>query len=256
MLSLFRLSVIIFALMSNGFNFFQFVSSTPEVQKSVAGLTVAALMLVLSRKAFKKLSTDDGIKESIVPESKLSLFTFWDFLVEGFVKHQDSILGKENRKYLPITGGVFFFILFSNLLGLVPGMPAITTTVWVNVAMALVVYGSFNYYGIKEQGLFKYIGHFFGPVIYMAPIVFIIEIFSVHLRIVTLNLRLYWNITADHIVLGVFTDLTKVIIPVIFYGFGTFVAFMQAFVFSTLTMVYILLSTEHEDDGHSEVGAH
>lgn len=242
--------------MSNGFNFFQFISETPEVQKSVAGMVVAGLMLYLSGRASKRLATKEGIASSVVPEPKFSLFTFWDVLVEGFVKHQDSILGKENRKYLPLTGGVFLFILFSNLIGLIPGMPAITTTVWVNVAMALVVYLSFNYHGIKEHGLFKYIGHFCGPVAFMAPIVFIIEIFSVHLRIITLNLRLYWNITADHIVLGVFTDLTKIIIPVIFYGFGTFVAFMQAFVFSTLTMVYILLATEHEEGEHGEVGAH
>ena len=79
---------------------------------------------------------------------------------------------------------------------------------------------------------------------------FVIEILSVSMRVLTLNLRLYWNMTADHTVLSIFTDLTKFIVPVVFYGLGTFVCFMQAFVFSTLTMVYILLATQHEEEEH------
>jgi F-type H+-transporting ATPase subunit a len=137
-----------------------------------------------------------------------------------------------------------------NLIGLIPGMVSPTTTVSVNVAIALIVFLSFNYYGIREQGLVNYLKHFAGPVWWLAPLLFPLEILSAVLRVLTLNLRLYWNITADHIVLGVFTELTKYVVPVIFYGLGTFVCFMQAFVFTTLTMVYIFLAVDHGAEEH------
>jgi F-type H+-transporting ATPase subunit a len=82
---------------------------------------------------------------------------------------------------------------------------------------------------------------------WLAFLIFPLEILGTFLRILTLNLRLYWNISADHIVLGLFTDLVPVVVPVIFLALGTFVCFMQAFVPTILTMIYILLATQHEE---------
>jgi F-type H+-transporting ATPase subunit a len=82
----------------------------------------------------------------------------------------------------------------------------------------------------------------------MAPFMFVLEIFSISLRILTLNLRLYWNIKADHVVVSTFTDLLGHGLPAGFYVMGTFVSFMQAFVFTTLTMVYILLASQHDEE--------
>lgn len=212
-----------------------------------AGL-LAAVLIVLARMASARIAA--GAQNHIVPESKLSLFGFFDVLVEGFVKFHDSILGKENRQYVPLVGSVFVFILFANLMGLVPGVSAITTTVWINVAIALVVFFYFNYQGMRANGVIGYLKHFCGPLWAIAWLILPIEIFSTCLRVLTLNLRLYWNITADHVVLATFTEMTKIGIPVIFYAFGTFVCFIQAFVFTLLTMVYILLATQHEEEGH------
>jgi F-type H+-transporting ATPase subunit a len=170
-----------------------------------------------------------------------------DVLIEGFVSFQDSILGKEGRKYLPLTATIFFYVLVLNLVGLIPGMPAPTTSVWTTVPVALLIFFGFNYYGIKELGVFKYFKHFAGPVSWLAFIIFPLEILGTFLRILTLNLRLYWNVSADHIVLGLFTDLVPVVVPVVFYALGTFVCFMQAFVPTILTMIYILLATQHEE---------
>ena len=81
-------------------------------------------------------------------------------------------------------------------------------------------------------------------------LIFLVEIFGLLLRPVTLNLRLYWNVTADHLVLGIFTDqLVKGfgLLGFPLYALGTFVAFMQAFIFTTLTIVYILFATQHEE---------
>ena len=75
-----------------------------------------------------------------------------------------------------------------------------------------------------------------------------VEILSVLLRVLTLNLRLYWNINADHMVLSIFNDMAGGLFGSVFYGLGTFVSFMQAFIFTVLTMVYILLATQHEEE--------
>jgi F-type H+-transporting ATPase subunit a len=223
-----------------------------ESEKLIVGIGIGALLIALGGMAasrIHKTKTDEIADEVIVPHRNLSLFGFFDLAVEGFVKFHDSILGVENRHHVPFVAAVFFFVLFSNLLGLIPGFAAVTTTVWINVAIALVVFAYFNLMGIRAHGTGGYIKHFCGPVWWLAVLIFPLEIFSTLLRILTLNLRLYWNITADHIVLDTFTQLTKVLIPVLFYAFGTFVCFMQATVFAILTMVYILLATQHEE-GH------
>lgn len=230
------------------YNYFQHITEDANIQKLGAALLVGAGLVVLGRALTRKISTESQVKEAIVPSSRLSLFGVFDLVIESFISFQDSILGKENRHYVPFTCSVFLFVFFANLLGLIPGMPASTTTVWVNVGLAMVVFMFFNYEGIKANGLGGYLKHFCGPVIILAPVIFFLEILSTCLRLLTLNLRLYWNITADHTVLGAFTDLTKVLIPCLFYAMGTFVAFMQAFVFTILTMIYILLATQHSED--------
>jgi F-type H+-transporting ATPase subunit a len=82
-----------------------------------------------------------------------------------------------------------------------------------------------------------------GPIWWMAPILFPIELISNFVRPFSLGIRLSVNMTADHAILGTFIDLTKVIVPVIFYGMGTFISFVQAFVFTMLSMVYVMMAT-------------
>lgn len=215
-------------------------------EKLILGVALGAVIILIGRAAAKRIKNNSA-NTLVVPDEKVTLTGIFDLAFDVFTKYQDSVLGRENRQYLPLTFSIFSFILLANLLGLIPGMAAITTTIWVNVGMALVVFIAFNYYGIRENGVINYLKHFCGPIWILAPFIFCLEVFSTSLRVVTLNLRLYWNITADHMVLGTFTEMTKVGIPVIFYGLGTFVCFMQAFIFTTLTMVYILLATQHEE---------
>ncbi len=230
------------------YNFFQNVTNDENWQKISLAIVIAASLLIIAKIVGSKLKTQSQLESAVIPAEKFSVFGFFDFFVESFINFQDSILGKENRKYITFTGSIFIFLLLSNLMGLIPGMPAVTTTVWINVGLAFCVFVFFNLQGIKENGILGYLKHFCGPVLILAPLIFPLEIISTVLRLLTLNLRLYWNITADHTVLGAFTDLTKVIIPVFFYAMGTFVAFMQSFVFTTLTMIYILLAVQHGDE--------
>ncbi|MCB0351887.1 MAG: F0F1 ATP synthase subunit A [Bdellovibrionales bacterium] len=224
-------------------------------QKMVIATLVALFFVALGvafRRHFQLAQTS---KDALIPPKKINTFWFFDLLMETFVKYHDSVVGKANRKHIPFTASIFFFIFSLNLLGLIPGMPAATTTVWLNVGMALVVFIHFNWNGVREHGVAGYLKHFMGPVWWIAPLIFVLEILSTCLRILTLNLRLYWNISADHIVLSVFTKIMNIeFFPIYgalafpFYGIGLFVAFMQAFIFTTLTMVYILLATEHGEE--------
>jgi F-type H+-transporting ATPase subunit a len=236
--------------MAAGYNYLSHFVYGADEQKFAAAVIVGAGLALGGKMLTRRLTTPRGVTSAVVPERKLSVFGAVDFIVESFVNFHDSVLGKENRHHASFTGSIFFFLLVSNLLGLVPGMPAITTTVWINVGMALVVFGYFNTWGVKANGLIGYIKHFAGPMLFLAPFLFPLEIFSTCLRVVTLNLRLYWNITADHMVLEIFTGMLGPVMPVLLYVLGTFVSFMQAFIFTTLTMVYILLATQHEEEDH------
>lgn len=220
----------------------------PNQQKFVTALLLGTGLVFLGRKLTGRLTSSGAVEDAIVPDKRLNWFGFFDLFLETFVRFHDSVVGEENRRFVPFSASVFVFILFSNLLGLIPGMPAITTTVWINVALAFVVFFYFNFQGCKANGVIGYLKHFAGPFWWLAWFMFPLEIFSTCLRILTLNLRLYWNITADHMVLGIFTDLVPLLVPVIFYVLGTFICFIQAFIFTTLTMVYLLLAVQHEEE--------
>ncbi|WKZ57803.1 MAG: F0F1 ATP synthase subunit A [Bdellovibrionota bacterium] len=236
------------------YNYFTHFTSDPNLQKLSLAVIVGAGLILLGRRVTASVRASDRggavASEALVPAKAFSVAGFFDFFVEAFVNYHDSVLGKENRRYVGFNGTIFLFILTLNILGLIPGMPAATTTVWVNVGMALAVFIYFNYLGIKANGFWGYLKHFCGPIWALAWFMLPLELFSTALRIFTLNLRLYWNITADHLVLDIFTGLTKFVVPLAFYALGTFVAFMQAFIFTTLTMIYILLATQHSEDEH------
>lgn len=220
-----------------------------SLEKFLVAFALGLIIVLLSLSATKVLRDPEQLSANIVPAKRFNLFGLFDLIVGGFVSFHDSVLGKENRKYVGLSGSVFIFIFLGNLLGLIPGFPAITTTVWVNLSIALIVFICFNAYGIREHGFVNYMKHFAGPAWWLAWLIFPVEILSTCLRILTLHLRLYWNISADHMVLGTFTGMAPVI-PIVFYGIGTFVCFMQAFIFTVLTMSYILLATQHEEEAH------
>lgn len=240
--------------MESHFTYLSPLVESADAQKFIAALALGTGLVFLAQKNAKKIATA-GVDSLVVPSPAPSAFGLFDFFMEAFISFHDSILGKKNRKYAPLCGSIFLFVFCSNLLGLVPGMPAITTTVWVNVGLAMVVFFAFNMYGIRASGVKGYLAHFCGPIAWLAWLIFPLEILSTTLRILTLNLRLYWNISADHIVMGVFTKLIYGV-PIVFYLMGTVVAFMQAFVFTILTMIYILLATSHGDHEHADGGHH
>ena len=237
--------------MENHYTYFHSLGLTDANHQKLATAVLMGIALVAvgskCAKTLAKRRARLGAQGGVIPEETISSAGIADVLIEGFVGFQDSVLGREGRKYLPITATIFFYTLILNLIGLIPGVPAATTSVWTTVPVAIFIFLSFNYYGIKEHCLKNYLKHFAGPIWWLAPLIFILEVMGTFLRILTLDLRLYWNVSADHVVLGVFTDLVPVIAPIVFYVLGTFVCFMQAFVPTILTMIYIMLATQHEE---------
>ncbi len=203
-------------------------------------LTLAGLSI---RKALSK-------KDAVLPEEKFSLRTIFEILTLDFLFDLfTNMLGskKQAKKYFPLLGASFFFILFANLLGILPGFLPPTGNFNVPVACALVIFVMYNYYGFKENG-WSYLKHFAGPVLFLAPLMFLIEVISHFVRPISLSLRLFMNITGDHLILGIFTNLVHYIIPALFVGLGIFVSFLQAFIFTVLSAIYIALATSHETD--------
>jgi F-type H+-transporting ATPase subunit a len=183
-----------------------------------------------------------GGDHAVTPAARFSLKGFFEAYVEFMDDLSTKVLGHDGRAYLPLFGSMFFYIVFSNLIGLIPGLTSPTSNINAAFAIGLFSFVTYNIMGVRHAGA-GYLKHFMGPVWWMAPVLLPIELLSNFIRPLTLGIRLSVNMTADHTILGTFIDMTKVIIPVIFYGMGTFVSLIQAFVFTMLSMVYVLMAT-------------
>jgi len=148
-------------------------------------------------------------------------------------------------KYVPIIGTIFLFIFSMNTFGLIPGFVAPTMFPWVPMGMALAIIVFYHSAGIKANG-FGYIKQFLGPVVWLMPLLFPIEIASHAARPLSLTLRLYANMFAGEQVSDAFTTLTKLAIPVIFIALHAFACILQSYIFMMLALVYIGGAVSHE----------
>ncbi len=191
------------------------------------------------------LASPDG---GLVPARRMNLRNFFEMVAEGTYGLVEGAMGEHNaRRFYPLVGTLFIFILFGNLIGLFPGFITPNDTVKTNAALALTVFGLTHYYGVREHGVFKYLKHFAGPVPVLAPLMIPIELISHLARPLSLTFRLLGNMVADHKVLFTFTTLMPFIVPLPFYFLGILVCFVQALVFCMLTMVYLGMAVEHEE---------
>jgi F-type H+-transporting ATPase subunit a len=232
----------------HGFNWLSFIPGFSNETAHIYGAILVSLILVISTwvartQLLRAMQREDG---GLIPEGKMTYRNFFEILAESLYKLTASVIGEhEAGHYFPIIGTLFIFIFTSNLLGLIPGFLPPTDNLNTTLALGLFVFVYYNYVGIKEHGL-AYFKHFLGPVIWLFPLMLPIEIVSHIARPLSLALRLRGNIMGDHMVLGIFNGLVPYLVPVIFYGLGVFVSFVQAFVFCLMTMVYISLSTAHD----------
>jgi F-type H+-transporting ATPase subunit a len=168
-------------------------------------------------------------------------------LIHEFIGGQaEQVIGHGFQRFQAYVTCIFLFVLINNLVGLIPGISAPTTSIMVTLGLALPTFLYYNFYGVREQGVVGYIKHFAGPVWWMAWLIFPIEVVSHLARVMSLSVRLYANMFAGDLVTLVFFSLIPVGVPVIFLGLHLFVSLIQAFVFMLLTMIYLSLAVAHE----------
>ncbi len=235
---------------SQGYTFFSHISHKYSILEHILSFGfVAIILLVIGLFYRSKLSTISNI---LVPDEGTTFRNIIESYGEFIYGLCKSTLGeKDAKKYFTFISILFIFIFFNNFLGLIPGFSPATSNINSTLAIGLFVFIYYNYQGIKAQGIIGHIKHFMGPVWYLVFLIFPIEIISHLVRPLSLALRLRGNMMGDHLVLAIFSDFIPYFVPIIFMVLGLFVCFIQAFVFTLLTMVYISLATAHHDKEHT-----
>lgn len=166
------------------------------------------------------------------------LQNFMEVVVTGVENLIDETMGHKGRAYFPLIATFALFILTSNLIALIPGFYPPTANLNTNAALALTVFAMTHIIGFKEHGV-GYLKHFMGPILVLAPLMFIIEIIGHLARPLSLSLRLFGNMYGHEIVLMIFFALVPFLLPIPMMLMGVLVALIQTFVFTLLAMIYI-----------------
>lgn len=185
-------------------------------------------------------------QEGVVPARTFGLRALFEMILDAVFGLMVQVMGEKNaRRHFALIGSCALFILFSNLLALIPGAGVPTTTLKTNIGLGVLIFLATHYYGVKEHGL-AYFKHFMGPLPWLAPLMIPIELISHLARPASLSLRLMGNMAADHKVVFTFFTLVPILVPVPFLVLGLLVCVVQTLVFSLLSMVYISMATAHD----------
>lgn len=199
---------------------------------------VIGIIFLISRAATRKLQ--------LVPTGSQNVM---ETFVGGIVAMGADTMGEKNaRTYMPLIGSLALVIFVSNMIGVIPGFEAPTSNINFTLSLALIVFIYYNYLGIKKNGFVTYFKHFMGPMPILAPLMFPIEIISHISRIISLSFRLFGSIRGDDMFLMVLLMLVPWILPLPGFFLLTAFGFLQAFIFSILTYVYIAGSIMMEEE--------
>jgi F-type H+-transporting ATPase subunit a len=166
-------------------------------------------------------------------------------------------MGPDWRTYFPVIGTIFFFILVSNLMGLIPGLDGSTSHSGTTWAWAVIAWVFYTVIGVKKHGPGRYLLKFMGPSFFerkiggrtihfrlLLPLFLPMELLLDLARMLTLAVRLVANMYADHTVIAIWLVMVPFGIPAVFMGLGIVISVLQAFIFALLTMIYIGLALE------------
>jgi F-type H+-transporting ATPase subunit a len=206
-------------------------NNTFSVELLIAGGLIAFFVLVRLTLSVEKPAPPQQVAE----------------LIHGFVGGQaETIIGHGYERFQAFITCVGLFILLCNLVGLIPGVESPTSDPVVPLGVAVLAFVYYNFHGFRANGFVGYLKQFLGPVWWLMPLMFLIEIVSHLARIMSLTIRLYANMFAGHQVTMVFFSLIPLGVPVLFLVFHFFVSIVQAFVFMLLTTIYLSLAVAHE----------
>jgi F-type H+-transporting ATPase subunit a len=224
----------------------QMFQSTHFQLDHVLGALLVLLFLVYGGARYSRAVSGSG-DAGLVPPPTFGLRNLFEILSDVVYGLMAGVMPeKQARRFLPIIGTLFLFILFANLLALIPGLLPPTDTLKTNLALSIPVFLLAHYFGVREHGL-KYFKHFLGPVWWLSWLMLPIELVSHIARPVSLAMRLLGNIVADHSVVLVFFGIFMWFLPLPFMVMGVFVSVVQAVVFSLLSTVYFAQAVEHEE---------
>jgi F-type H+-transporting ATPase subunit a len=184
--------------------------------------------------------------DPVVPDEGMSIRSISEMLVEwldGFVSEVTEMHG--SRAMVPFFGCIYMFILFANFFGLIHGMEPPTGDSDLTFALGAICFGYYIYQGFASNGVW-YLKSFLGPYLPLAALMLPIELADNLFRPFSLGIRLYANMFADHTVLGIFTGLTRLIVPLAFYALGSIVCVIQAIIFVVLSMSYVRMAASHD----------
>jgi F-type H+-transporting ATPase subunit a len=193
---------------------------------------IMALLLLISLLGTRALRTIPG-----------GLQNFLEVVVGGIENMVVETMGEHGRPYFPLIASIGLFVLVSNLIGLIPGFFPPTANINTTAACAVVVFVATHAVGVRQHGL-HYLKHFCGPIIWLAPFMFFIELIGHLSRPLSLTLRLFGNMNGHELVLLIFFGLAPFLVPLPMLLMGVLVSFIQAFVFMLLAMIYIQGSLE------------
>jgi len=202
--------------------------SAPIPNSFAMELLVVAFLVILFLMLRSRLSVD----------SPGGLQHFFES-VEGFIQAQSNeIIGHHSEGYTPFLATLLFFILFCNLIGVIPGFESPTALPVVPLGCAICAFVYYQTQGFKHAGI-AYLKHFAGPMPALAPLMVPIELISHLARVLSLTIRLYANMFAGDMVTFVFFSLVPIGVPILFLGLHIGVSLLQTYIFVLLTTVYL-----------------
>ncbi len=215
--------------MEGVFTYFGLISHSHGFLFVTHVLLTAIIALVLAKMAVKSLR--------LVPTGTQNVM---EAFLLGIVAMGRDVIGESYaKKYLPLIATIGIFVFIGNVLGIIPGFESPTGNINMTLTLALIVFIYYNFEGIRKHGVVHYFAHFAGPVKWLAPLMFPIEIVSHISRIISLSFRLFGNIKGDDLFLWVLLMLAPWIVPLPAFLLLAFSAILQAFIFMILTYVYL-----------------
>jgi F-type H+-transporting ATPase subunit a len=168
-------------------------------------------------------------------------------MVHEFTGNQaESVIGHGYERFQAYATCILLFIVFNNLLGLIPGITTPTSQPVVPLGLAVLTFLYYNFHGVRKHGLIGYLKQFAGPMWQISWLLFPVEVISHLARMMSLTIRLYANMLASDLLTLICFSMIPLVAPVAFLGLHAFVALIQAYVFMLLTMIYLGMAVSHE----------
>ncbi len=194
---------------------------------------MALLVLVISSIVFPLIT------RNIRRDDPGSMQQLLELIVGGLRNLLADVVGPHSERFIYVIGAFATFIFFSNMLGAFFFLQPPTANVNTTFALSIMGFLYYNWQGVRTQGAGRYLAHFAGPIWWLAPLMFPIELIGHFARILSLGMRLFGNITGEHTATGIFMGMLPFVVPWPMMGLGLFGSFLQTFVFVMLMMVYI-----------------